>query len=279
MSSSSLTKQVKRILVAVDASPQSLAALRVATSLAARLDAELIGIFVEDINLLHIASFPFTRQISISTGTIRQLDSSTVERQLRSQARWALNTMALLAKKYKIRWSFRVVRGMITAHLLAAAVEADLTIIGKTGWSGRRLLGSTTQKMVIQAPCTSLILQKAFHIGAPVVFLFDDSQSSKRALGSIDLITSQDTYLIVVILASDAEEARQLRQEADTYFSNKNIQPQYRWFKHVKSADLTQLIKTEGCGILVLPNKSERIPHKIILDTLNQSECAVLLVC
>ncbi|MBE0409527.1 MAG: universal stress protein [Anaerolineales bacterium] len=278
MSFGSHYKFVKRILVALDASPQSLAALRVATDLAARLDAELIGIFIEDINLVQLARLPFTRQISIATGTLLQMDSSLVERELRSQARWALNNMALLADKLKFKWSFRVVRGAISPQLQAAAAEADITILGKTGWSGRRLLGSTAQNLVNKAPCTSLILQNPIHFGAPVIVLYDGTQTGKRALESVDLIISPETQLIVVLLAGDAEEARQFRREVDTFFSRQGLQPQYHWFRHINSAVLTDLVKTELCGVLVLPTKSERIPKKIILDTLNQSECAVLLV-
>ena len=43
---------IRRILVALDASPASLSAMQNAVELAARLGAELIGLFVEDINLL-----------------------------------------------------------------------------------------------------------------------------------------------------------------------------------------------------------------------------------
>jgi nucleotide-binding universal stress UspA family protein len=274
-----LKKQVERILVAIDASPQSLVALKVAANLASRLDAELIGIFVEDINLLHLARYPFARRISISTGTIQQFDSSIVERELRSQARWALHNLALLAEKLNIRYSFSVVRGIISTQLLAAALEADLTIIGKTGWSGRRWLGSTARKLVVQASCTSLIIQKSFQIGIPVVILFDGSPASHKALGSIDLITSSETHLVVVILALDADEAGQLRREVDAYLTDLHIQPHYRWFKNINSSNLIQLIKSEDCGILVIPTGSGRIPNKIIVDTLNRSECAVLLVC
>ena len=50
--------QMRRILVAVDASPHSLAALDAALRLAADLEAEIIGLFVEDINLLRLAGMP-----------------------------------------------------------------------------------------------------------------------------------------------------------------------------------------------------------------------------
>ncbi|MBK7177644.1 MAG: universal stress protein [Chloroflexi bacterium] len=55
--------KIQRILVALDASPHSLAALEAAIDLAERLDAELQGLFVEDINLLRLAQLPFAREL------------------------------------------------------------------------------------------------------------------------------------------------------------------------------------------------------------------------
>ena len=60
--------QANRILVALDASPQSEAALRAAAELAALLEAELEGLFVEDINLLHLCGLPFGREIRLVYG-------------------------------------------------------------------------------------------------------------------------------------------------------------------------------------------------------------------
>jgi nucleotide-binding universal stress UspA family protein len=278
MSSNSLKKTVNRILVAVDASPQSLAALRVATDLAARLEAELIGIFVEDINLVHTAGLPFAHQISIETGALRRLDSSNIERQLRAQARWVQKNIAVLAERSSIRWSFQVVRGKISAQLLAAAVDADLTILGKTGWSGRRWLGSTAQRLVIQLPCTSLILQRVVHFKHPVILVYDGSEAGQKALTSVNLIASHDSPVLVIILADDAEEAGKLRQDIDTWFEKQDLKPHYRWLKKLNSTILANLTRAEGCGVLILPTKIERLSEKTILNTLNQSECAVLLV-
>jgi K+-sensing histidine kinase KdpD len=50
---------IRRILVALDASPDSLAALKTAADLARRMEAELMGLFVEDIELLRMADSPY----------------------------------------------------------------------------------------------------------------------------------------------------------------------------------------------------------------------------
>ena len=47
---------IRRILVALDSSPHSMAALETAVELAANLGARIIGLFVEEANLLRAAS-------------------------------------------------------------------------------------------------------------------------------------------------------------------------------------------------------------------------------
>ncbi|MFW5810637.1 MAG: universal stress protein, partial [Thermodesulfobacteriota bacterium] len=54
---------IRRILVALDASPASLEGLKTAAELAERLNAELYGLFVEDIDLLRAVELPFVTEI------------------------------------------------------------------------------------------------------------------------------------------------------------------------------------------------------------------------
>ena len=59
MSEPGLPGRSERVVVALDSSPQSEKALRAAVELATLLDAELEGLFVEDINLMHLCGLPF----------------------------------------------------------------------------------------------------------------------------------------------------------------------------------------------------------------------------
>ena len=75
-----------RIWVALDESPCSAAALTAAAALAAEMDAELAGLFVEDINLQHLIGLPFAREFSLLTGAGRPLSQGDVERSWRREA-------------------------------------------------------------------------------------------------------------------------------------------------------------------------------------------------
>ena len=59
---------IRRSLVAVEPSAQGQAALDAAARMAARLQAELVGLYVEDVELLRLAQFPFAREFSVHDG-------------------------------------------------------------------------------------------------------------------------------------------------------------------------------------------------------------------
>ncbi len=137
-----------------------MAGLEAAVELAADLDAELVGIYVEDINLIRLAALPAVLETGEASAHTRRLESSRMDRQLRSQASRAAQAMALAASRAQIRWTFTVARGSIETELLQAANEADLFILGRAGWSGKRRLGSTARKLVAAGANRIMIIER-----------------------------------------------------------------------------------------------------------------------
>ena len=76
---------VRRLLVALDASGHSLAALEAAARLAAHLEVELAGIFVEDENLLRLAKLGTARVVDRLSARVRTLGAGEIERELRGR--------------------------------------------------------------------------------------------------------------------------------------------------------------------------------------------------
>ena len=135
--------KTRRIVVALDASAPGKTALEAAAGLAARLEAELLAVFVEDLDLLHLAGLPFACEIGYPSAIRRELDVSAMERTLRLLADEARRSVALVAERVPLKWTFEVARGSLTEPLLASAAEAEL-IIGALSGSERAALQLAT---------------------------------------------------------------------------------------------------------------------------------------
>jgi len=120
--------KVRRVVVKMDAEARSPAVLAAAVALADKLQAELVGLFVEDANLLHFAAFPFTCEVCFPSATRREVDTAAMQRMLRGLAEDARKTLALAAGGSAVRWSFEITRGSAAGALLAAVTDADLVI-------------------------------------------------------------------------------------------------------------------------------------------------------
>lgn len=125
--------KIRRIVVGLEPAPCARNALAAAAGIAARMEAELVGLFIEDVDLLHFAGLPFAREVGASSAAWRSLDIGTMERSLRALASEARRTMASIAERAPVRWSFRVARGSVTSELLAGAEEADLMLLLQAG--------------------------------------------------------------------------------------------------------------------------------------------------
>lgn len=198
----------ERILVALDPSPQSLAALQAAAQLAAVLHAELHGLFVEDADLLCMCALPFAREISTYSAQPRPLDSLALERQLRTQANRLRQRLAHEAETRQIHWSFQVVRGRVTEELLAAAENALLLSLGRVGQSWQRAMGTTATAVLQRTPRPVMMMGKEGNFRAPLTLIFAATPSGQRALQlALRLAQQYDRELHVFMLASPDESA------------------------------------------------------------------------
>jgi len=272
---------IERILVALDASPASLSALQTAVELAARLRAQLIGLFVEDINLLRVAQLPFTREVSVISPTFRRLESRELERQLRVQADQVRRTLTRMAAARNVDWDFRVVRGAVGNEVMAAGSEADLVILGKIGrsFSTTRRMGSTVRMMVTQRRGLTLILQPGSRLTVPVVVLYDGSESGRAALETGgQLVKSEDGKLTVFVVARSKEEARGLQVDTLERLDSLDLGADFRLLVRPTSAGILQLIGRETSGPVVIPCGLERLEGERLCALVDEMVNPVLLV-
>jgi len=210
---------IRRILVALDTSPPSLAALEAAAKLALQFQAELVGLFIEDVNLLKVAQYPFAREIRYPGGTIQKLDAHSMEIQLRQTGARARAVLRRSAEQSRLQWTFRILRGAVPAELMAAAREADLLVLGRTS---RRLVqssrvGSTAETAVIQTARPVLLLCSNLDLSKPVMIYYDGSTAAQLALTIAAPLAQISGVLHVLLFAEDEPAEQKCRQEILAY--------------------------------------------------------------
>jgi nucleotide-binding universal stress UspA family protein len=274
---------IHRILVALDASTPSLAALEEAAALASAMQAELLGLFVEDINLVRIAGLPFVRQISFPYGAEERMSSERIDRELKAQAELARQALASAAGRRHTRWSFRTVRGQVTGEILAAASQTDLVLLGQSGWSPARAVGSTALALIAASPGAFLLVPQEAPQTGPIAVLYDGSidspGDSRRALeAAIRLGVAHQAALLVLVSGSTPEACDAIRQNAREIIGRRVKEFRVRRVPAATPRELAQVLRTEHGRLLVLPGSSALAQEAGIRSLLELTRSPLLLI-
>jgi len=272
---------IRRILVALDASTHSLAALDAAAELAASLHAELLGIFVEDENLLHLAGLPFAHELRTPVATSEPLNSEAMERQLHlqaAQARWALEKAA---KRVDAQWSFRTVRGQVTPSVLSAALDADLVAMGRVSrpLHSRSRLGSTARAASREFGRSVLLMQQGSDLSYPVLVTYDGSQAAQQAMAAAaKLARFSGDKLNVLLMIEDYEAAEPLRDEVSSWLEERELSAEFHWLPEASVAKLAEMVRSAEDCVLVLGGDNPLLRADAIQELLDATDCPVMLV-
>jgi len=275
--------EFRRILVALDASKESLAALTAAANLAAQLQAELAGLFIEDIDLLNLAALPFSREARMLSSAGRGLEPERLERELKSRAALARRTLAQVAEALHLHWTFRVARGRIETELLAAAAEADMVAVGKgtRPMSGEARLGRTGRAVASLAPRSVLF---ASTIGcpadAPMGVVYDANAGADSALAlAARLAEREGRRLLVFVLGGDRSVLVAREMAVAERLRSLGARAILRPVRGTGLGDMLRVLQAEPVGTLVIGSRDPAGDESAALDLLiERSACSVLIV-
>lgn len=269
----------RRIVVALDATGNSLAALDAAAELATLMDADLSGIFVEDADLLRLAGLPFARESGPGLPSRRVPGIASMERALRRLADQARVATEKVLVRHQIACSFTAARGRVLTEVLAAATGADIVAIGVGAPAGaaRWRLGSTARGVLAQASCSILMLREGESLGAPVIVLFEDTPGAEHVLGTAADLARQGDGTLLILVSGTRDSLAALRARADA-FPTPGLDVELHVVDRALDDSLPLLLSRVHCGVLVLSRDSSLLrgeDHRAVLDRIH---CPVLAV-
>jgi nucleotide-binding universal stress UspA family protein len=239
------------VVVALDASPQSLAALRTAAQLAAQLHAELHGLFVEDADLLRLCNLPFGQEIGLVSALARRLESRDLERQFRGLAASLQQAMARVAEPLRVPWSFAVTRGRVTDELLAAAQSAQLLSLGAYQRAPGSPVAAAAEAVLRQTPRPVLILGAEGRLVRAFTLVYTASEQAERALNLAIRLAQRTDQPLQVILPMQGGDAEEVQARLGAVLLAQGIP-----FRIVAGLDATTFmrqVQNATPGLLILP--------------------------
>lgn len=209
-------KPVRRVVVALDSTSESLTILETAAWLASAIDSQLAGLFVEDRDLLRLANLPFSQEVSILQATARKLEPERLRQEIRARARMARHAVEKQAERHSIRWTFDIVHGRTEAEVTATAQQNDL--IAVTAWTGaaRSLRVSGTPAELLRRKTGTAILvasQRIMVRPGPVTVVLRSSNRAEDSLRfAVQIAQSKRASLEILVGAEEKEILAKLNQ-------------------------------------------------------------------
>lgn len=246
----------RRILVAVDTSMHSRAALNAAIALAQIVEADVRGLFVRDTKWYHISRLPFISEISELTGEVRPLPEQTMKKQIRLLEQ-RIQHMARLIERYSdVSYSWKSVTGSVTDQILEASEEADLIALGRIGhsFSEQKTLGKLARAVIDRSDKPVLILQRGLTLGNTILAVYDASEQSQRGLKTaLALAERTEKDLIVLILKNDPQGLKERDKTVEELLERADIEIGVTFISQPQLWTFTRLLNRYSYGMLIIP--------------------------
>lgn len=220
---------IKNILVPLDGSEHSKAALDFAIWITSKFDGTLFGQHI--IDTISIEG-TFFHDISGSLGFEPYLDFSTKMREiLEERGRTILEDFAARCEKSKIRYTTLLDMGLIANEICERSKTADLVIIGHRGVNeefSTGLLGTTAESITRKCPRPVFVSTRQFKPIEKPLLAYDGSQRASSAMESAaEFCSVLHLPLTVVSIAREDSVGQANLQQARAYLGSYSIDVKY----------------------------------------------------
>lgn len=271
-----MSEPLRRILVALDATQRNESALLAVARLAADLEAELAGLFIEDPELLSLAANPLSRLIPACAPADSDLDARTMERALRAQAEIARRSLAAVAERSHARWSFRIARGPMSERVLAEVQADDMIALFSEGRSiGRAHTVRGLRTVAKDAPCSVLVITAERDGPRPVTIVYEGNERVLRM--GLSLARSYESPLRILAAGKTPETRAEHERAVRAWLQRRPVRAAVAPFDTVDAAHVYDALRRERAraivlardgalaGALDLETLMERVPGSLII--------------
>ena len=272
-----MTQEIHRVIVPLDVASETGAAIDTAARLAARWRVSLHGVFIEDEELIGLASLPFARQVTLGAG-VEPLTKDRVEDHFRAFAERARREFAAAAERHDVKWSFASVRGPLVPDMVGG--EHDFVVAGAASRpiGGHFRIASRCWSWTAIAARPFLLATREWQTGGSVFTLLRRRDSkSARALDIAAQIAGFFNRTLIVAKTADPDGSADFTAWVSERLEGQTVRLQTEPAK-TEPAALRQRIIELDCRLLVLEaGDSEALPEQL-RELVEQLACDVLII-
>ena len=220
---------IKNILIPLDGSQHSRAALDYSTWMAEKFDGVLLGQHIIDSVALEGSFF---HDVSGSLGFEPYLDFSTKMREiLEERGKAILEEFVQHCQSKGVKHQTFLDRGIIANEICERSKVADLVVIGHRGVNEEfttGLLGTTAESITRKCPRPIFVSTRQFKIIGNPLLAYDGSQRASAAMESAaEFCTVLKLPLTVLSIAKEPKIAEAVVHQAKSYLSSYSIPVKY----------------------------------------------------
>jgi nucleotide-binding universal stress UspA family protein len=275
---------IKNILVPLDGSEHSRAALDYAIWITKKFDGTLFGQHI--IDTISIEG-TFFHDISGSLGFEPYLDFSSKMREiLEERGKAILDDFVARCEKDGIRYTTVLDMGLIANEICDRAKVSDLVVIGHRGVNeefSTGLLGTTAETITRKSPRPVFVSTKQFKAIDRPLLAYDGSQRASSAMESAaEFCTVLHLPLTVLAISKEESLAQTNLQQARSYLSSYAIEVKYESARGYPEQKIVEYLVTMNHDLLFIGAYGHRRIINMVLGStteyvLRNSPCPVFL--
>lgn len=270
---------LREILVAIDTSSHSQAALEAAIALAKTMEANIQGLFVQDELWNRITQLPSTRAVNALTGDVLPLEHEMLEDQVTLLKHRLRRKLEYLSRRNKVKHSWIFTRGKVEEKILEAAETADLITIGIRGHSLRKKkLGSSAKAIIQKAEKPVLILKEGLRLGNTLTAVYDASKESQKGIKlALKIAKKNNSPLSIMVVDNNPEVLDQRSKELQKMLGDTSVSVEIVLMDRMDLGSFLNSINQRNSGLLIIP-KSQPLLSKSFETVLNHINCPLLMM-
>jgi len=259
------TETRSRVLISFDCGRPSEELLRLLPRLLGAKPLELIGLYVEDEDLLRAAALPCLREVSLN-GHVAEMDVDRLQDQQAAEASAIRRTFEEVAGRMQIQHRFLVTRGRASEELIRVAADSDFVMITRAlRTSGLRPRRGLHYDALLRDPRNILFVNEPWRSGSAVIVLggSEDSLAVARRFSEAEALT--------VVLATPKAGAQGSAAESELLAGERRVTLQ-EWSEEA----IAELCLAQDARLLIIPRTQPLDWAKLLPRLMDRLPCSVL---